>query len=134
MSPIVSTKKAVELRLATLGIPTAYENVEFNPVSNQLYLIAQFDIKPVTNPVVGDTYYREQIQFQVFVCDALNKGTASAFNTAEQIRILFSKGTFITQDGYRIGVLETPEIKGSAKTSDRLVVPVLIDLSVDVFN
>ena len=133
-SPILSTKKAAEIRLATLGIPTAYENAEFTPVANQAYIRVQFDIRNPSDPTLGDGYYREQIQLQVFVCDVLNKGTASAITTAESIRTLFKKGTFLLQDGYRISVLETPMIKGSIKTSDRLVVPVMIDLTVDVFN
>lgn len=133
-SPILSTKKAAEIRLATLSIPTAYENAEFTPVANQAYLMLQFVIQPPDNPVVGDKYYRERIQMQVFVCDILNKGTGSSITTAESIRALFAKGTAITQDGYRIQILSTPSIKGSTKASDRLVTPVFIDLTVDVFN
>lgn len=132
-SPILSTKKAAEARLATLSIPTAYENAEFKPTAGQKYLSVQFDIRTPDDPVIGDVYYRERISFQVFVCDLLNKGTASAITTAEQIRDLFKKGTSLTQDGYSIYVLETPRISGSVKTNDRLIVPVLIDLVVDVF-
>lgn len=133
-SPILSTKKAAEQRLATLGIPTAYENAEFTPVANQVYLRVQFQIQNPDDPVRGDKYYRERIQLQVFICDLLNKGTASAIDTAETIRTLFAKGTFITQDGYRISVLSTPSIKGSVKTQDRLVVPLMIDLTTEVYN
>lgn len=132
MSAILSTKKAAEQRLATLGIPTAYENAEFTPVANQKYLRVQFVIQSPDDPTLGDRYYRENIQLQVFVCDILNKGTTSAITTAESIRDLFPKG-WSTQEGiYRISNFSTPRISGSAKTTDRLVVPVLIDLITEV--
>jgi hypothetical protein len=134
MSPILSTKKAVEVRLSTLGIPTAYENAEFTPVANQVYLRVQLQVQSPEDPTIGDLYYRERTQLQVFVCSLLNQGTASGITTAESIRSLFAKGTFLSQDGYRIYITTTPQIKGSIKTSDRLVTPVMIDITTDVFN
>lgn len=132
MSAILATKKAAEQRLATLGIPTAYENAEFTPVASQEYIRVQFVIQSPDDPVLGDRYYRENIQLQVFVCGLLNKGTASAITTAESIRALFAKG-WSTQEGiYRISNFSTPKISGTAKTSDRLVVPLLIDLITEV--
>lgn len=132
MSAILSTKKAAEQRIATLGIPTAYENSAFTPVANQKYLRVQFLIQPPVDPTLGDKYYRENIQLQVFVCDLLNQGTASSITTAETIRALFAKGWSAQEGIYRISNFSTPRISGSAKTSDRLVTPVLIDLVTEV--
>lgn len=134
MSPITATKKSIELRLGTLGLPIAYENVSFTPTPNQKYLILQFLQRGTDDPVIGDTYYRELTEVQIFVCDKLNIGTTSAIETAEQIRALFPKGLTLTQDGFNIHIFSTPQIKGSTKTSDRLVVPILIDLNTEVYS
>ena len=132
-SPISSTKRAVERRLNTLSpsVPIAYENVSFVPPTG-MYLRTQFTIQNPDDPVYGSGYYREQITFQVFVCEELNKGTTTAQTKAEAIRTLFTKGTSFTEDDYRIHVLQTPQIAGSVVTSDRLVIPVLIGLTVEV--
>jgi hypothetical protein len=132
-SPISSTKRAVERRLNTLSplVPIAYENISFVPPTG-MYLRTQFTIQNPDDPVYGAGYYREHITFQVFVCEELNKGTVSAQTKAEAIRTLFTKGTSFTEDDYRIHVLRTPQIAGSIVTSDRLVIPVLIGLTVEV--
>ena len=132
-SPISSTKRAVERRLNTLSpsVPIAYENVSFVPPAG-MYLRTQFTIQNPDDPVYVTGYYREQITFQVFVCEELNKGTTTAQTKAEAIRTLFTKGTSFTEDGYRIHVLQTPQIAGSIITSDRLVIPILVGLTVEV--
>jgi hypothetical protein len=132
-SPISSTKRAVERRLNTLipSLPIAYENISFVPPTG-MYLRTQFTIQNPDDPVYGTGYYREQITFQVFVCEELNKGTVNAQTKAEAIRTLFTKGTSFTEDDYRIHVLRTPQIAGSIVTSDRLVIPILIGLTVEV--
>ena len=133
MSPITSTKRACERRLSTLNpaLPTAYENIKFNAPTTT-YLRTQFTIQDTEDPVYGTGYYREIMTFQVFVCTELNKGTASAQLIAEDIRALFRKGTTFTEDGYVVHILRTPQIAGSSITTDRLVIPVLIPLVVEV--
>lgn len=133
MSAILNTKKAVERRLATLGLPTAYESVSFSP-PNTLYLQTQFQIGTPEDPVLGDKYYRERISFQIFIADLLNHGTATAYNTAEQIRQLFDKGLTLIEGATRIYVLGTPQVSGSIVTNDRLIVPVLVDLIAEVYT
>lgn len=135
MSPITSTKKACERRLATLSpsLPTAYENVKFVPPST-MYLRTQFTVQEPEDPVFGRGYYRELMTFQVFVCEELNKGTTNAQTIAESIRSLFAKGTTLAEDGYMCHVLQTPQIVGSTVTTDRLVIPILISLVVEVNN
>jgi Bacteriophage related domain of unknown function len=133
-NPLTSTKKAVELRLATLGLPIAYENVEYKPVAGQKYVICQFVPRNPDDPTIGDTYYRERTELQLFVCDALNIGTAGALNTAQSIRDLFPKGWYVSQDGYKVYTFNTAQIKGAVKTNDRLVVPVIIDLVTEVYS
>lgn len=132
-SPISSTKRAVERRLNTLtpSVPIAYENVSFIPPTG-MYLRTQLTIQNPEDPVYGTGYYRERITFQVFVCEELNKGTVSAQAKAEAIRTLFTKGTSFTEDDYVVHILRTPQVAGSIVTSDRLVIPILISLVVEV--
>ena len=134
-SPILNAKKAVERRLATLlpSLPTSYEGVKFTPPSS-MYLRTQFQLQSPDDPVIGDSYYRERITFQVFVVDTLDKGTALAISKAEEIRSLFAKGTTMQEDGNNIYVLTTPQLTGTAITNDRLVVPVLVTLVVEVYK
>jgi hypothetical protein len=133
MSAILNTKRAAERKLLTLGFPVAFENVDFTP-NTGVYLKTQFQIQSPDDPVIGDTYYRERINFQVFVTDDLGKGTANALTVAEAVRNLFEKSSFMDESGTHIYVLSTPRISGSAVTKDRLVVPVIIDLVAEVFN
>lgn len=132
-SPIVSTKKALERRLSQLTptLPIAYENVAFTPPAG-MYLRVQFNIQPPDDPVFGKGYYRERLQFNIFVCEELNKGTSNAQTKAEAIRELFKKGTYLLEDTYSIHILTTPQIAGSVITIDRLIIPVLINVVTEV--
>lgn len=134
-SPIINAKRACERRLTQLStpLPTAYEGVSFVAPAG-LYLRTQFVLLPPDDPVIGAGFYRERMVFQVFVCDLLNIGTTNALTKAELIRSLFSKGTAMQESGNNIFVYETPQISGSAITNSRLVVPVLINLAVEVFS
>lgn len=136
MSPILNTKIAVEDRLK-LQFPStkiAWEGVSFKPPANQMYLHTQLVILTPDEPTIGDRYYRERIQFQVFVCDVLNKGTANALTVAEQIRALFDKGTTLVQNTSTIHIVSTPRIDSPTVTEDRLVVPVIIELWTEVYK
>ena len=134
MSAILNVKKAFERRILTLGHPVAFEGVSFSPVSNQLYLRTTFKINPPDDPVIGDTYYRERVTFQVFVSDKSNAGTGNALTVAESVRSLFNKGLTLIEGPTRIYILGTAQIAGVMQASDRLVVPVLIDAVAEVFN
>ena len=133
MSAILNTKKACERLLATLGLPTAYENTNFVPPVG-LYLRTQFSIGTPLSPTLGSGYVREQITFQVFVCDVLNKGTANALQVAEQIRSLFYQSLSIQEGNNSIHIFEVPRIAGCITATDRLVVPVIIHLATEQFN
>lgn len=135
MSAIINIKKAAERRLAT-AFPTtaiAYENVKFEPPA-AMYFRTQFVISPPDDPVIGDAYYRERLQFQIFVVDKVNAGTANAYTVAEQLRALFAKATTMQEAGTNIYVLNTPQISGSIVASDRMVVPVIVSLIGEVFT
>ena len=132
---ILDTKRAVERKLNTLlpAIPTAYEGVTFSPPSG-IYQYVQFVIGKPTDPVLGTEFHRENIEAQIFVCDVLGKGTANVLARAELTRELFTKGTFMLENNTRIHVLETPKIQGVLPTKDRLVVPIIVPLTVEVYR
>ena len=135
MSAILNIKKAAERRLATAFPATqiAYENVKFDPPAS-MYFRTQFLVSPPDDPVIGDAYYRERLQFQIFVVDKVNAGTANAYSVAEQIRAVFSKATTMQEQGTNIYVLRTPQVSGSIVASDRMVVPVIVTLVGEVFT
>ena len=136
MSPIINTKIAVEdrLKLQFPSIKIAWEGISFKPPANQMYFHTQFVMLTPDEPTIGDKYYRERIQFQVFVCDVLNKGTVNALTTAEQIRQLFDKGTTMVQAGSSIHIVTTPRVDSPMVTEDRIVVPVIIELWTEVYK
>lgn len=136
MSAIITAKKLVETRLKTISpaLPIAWESVLFNPPADgSKYLRCSFQIGTPDDSCVGGSYYRERVTFNVYVLDKLNIGTTGALTTAEAIRDLFHKKYSATEGNTRIHVLQTPHIAGSVVTSDRLVIPISISLTVESF-
>lgn len=133
MSAILDAKRAVERRLSQAFPTTAisYENVEFKPTNN-LYLRTTFRVNRPTDDSIGNNCYRENITFTVFVCDKLNEGTSNAISIAEQVRGTFYKRLTLQEGTTRIHVLQQPQVSTAAKTVDRLVIPVVITLTVEV--
>lgn len=134
INPIISVKRALERRLKTLNIPTAYEGITFNPPAEELYLRVMYIVANPDDPVLGDKYYRERLSFQVYVCDKLNIGTTNALSKAQLVRELFNKGFYTQEDNVNISVINTPSIKSSIVTQDRLVIAVTIDILAEVWR
>jgi hypothetical protein len=132
---ILIAKNTLESRLAANfpTTPIAYEGVSFSPPSGN-YLRCQIKILEPDDRVRGAAYYRENLVFQVFVVTTVNQGSASAITLAQQIRSVFPKGWATNITNGRIHVLNTPQI-GSVMTPDnRLVVPVFIPVTMEVFS
>jgi len=132
---IIIAQTAVRRRLAALtpSLPTAFEGIPFTAPTG-MYQRLQFVISPPTDPTFGTYFYRENIQVQIFVADKLDVGTAGAIVRAQLIRDWFHKGLTLEESGVRMHVLRTPQIAGATVTSDRIIVPVLIPLTVEVYN
>lgn len=132
---ITIAQTAVRRRLAALtpSLPTAFEGIPFTAPTG-MYQRLQFVISPPTDPTFGTYFHRENIQVQIFVADQLDVGTAGAFARAEVLRDWFYKGLTLTESGVRMHVLRTPQIAGASVTSDRIIVPVLIPLIVEVYQ
>lgn len=133
---IIETEKAVRRHLLTLSpqLPTALEAIPFDPTPSGMYQRLQFLVNPPTDPVLGRGYHRENIQVQIFIVDELDIGTSGAISRAQDIRDLFHKGLTLNESGISMYVLKTPQITGATVASDRVIVPVLIPLVVDVFE
>lgn len=134
MAEILNIKKALERKLSQVPgvVATAYEGVEFTPPVSAMYQRTQLVFNTPRDPSFPIGYHREVVQFQVFVCDVKGKGTATALAYAETIRTAFHKGWSTTEGNTLIRSLQTPQIGSVFITNDRVVVPVLIDLTCEV--
>jgi len=132
---LLTIRKLLEGRLNTLSpsLPIAFENVSFKAPTTK-YLRANINIRKPDDSVLGSSYYREIITFNVYVVDQINIGTGGAFTTAEAIRDLFAKGTALQESNVTIKIIQTPQIQGSTIASERLVVPVLISAIAEVIS
>lgn len=134
MSAIIIAKKLVETKLKTISpsLPIAWEGVSFNPPADgSKYIRCTLTIGKPDDRCKGGTYYRENAIFNVYVMDKLNIGTVPALTTAELVRGLFPKGSSIEEGNTRVNILTTPHISGVVATSDRLVCPVAISLTIE---
>ena len=132
---ITKAKRALRARLINEfpNVDVAVENIPFTS-NHERYMAVQFVINPPTDPTYGPWYYRENISFQIFVSDKLGIGTEGAEELAENIREVFYKGMSLQVDDYRLHILRTPHIAGAKVTADRLIVPVLIPVQVEVYK
>lgn len=128
-----NAKKAFEkyLNALTPSIETAYEAVSFNPTSGVPYQYVQLTPWKPQNPTLGDQYFRDTGEFQIFLCYPTGKGTGEVLARAELVRLHFKRGTTLTEGVSKILITDTPKIAGSIIAQDRVVVPVLIRYSVE---
>lgn len=136
MAVITDIKRASERRLLAItpSVATSFEAIEFNPPVDLMYQRCQFMILPPDDPAFPPGYYRERVQMQVFVADTKGHGTTAANERAELIRSTFFKGLSYTENSIHIRVLETPQIQSAFISQDRVIVPVMIDLTCDVYS
>lgn len=129
-------KKALELHLSTIApaLSTAYEGVSFTPVVGTPYQRVILVPRKPKNTTMGDDHYREVGEFQIFLCYPTNQGTGNALARADVIRSHFQRGTSLIEDDIVVQINYTPQIGGSSIAGDRLVVPVIIPYSVEIFN
>lgn len=130
---VLKTQSGLIKHLNTLvpSLPTAYEGLSFTPPSGT-YQRVQFRVNQPDDPVLGVGYYRERIEMQIFVNAPTNKGTGEALARAELLRTHFKKGTTISEAGVLMHILQTPQISGTIAVGDRIICPVLIDVTAEV--
>ena len=133
---ILNTKKAAERLLLSITpvIPTGFEGVNFDPPVDSIYQRCQFRIDSPTDPTFPAGYHRENIEMQVFIAGVKGEGTADVLARAELIRQVFYKSRSFVEGATRIHILRTPQIGSVFPTQDRVVVPVLIPLTAEVYQ
>lgn len=131
---IAETKRVLERHLNGLipTLPTAYEAVSFTPPTT-MYQRVQLVIRKPTDPVIGAGYHRDNLQLQIFIVGEANKGTAESIIRAELIRSRFKKGTTFQEGLFRIHILETPTVGSVQPIGTRTIIPVLIDVTTEVY-
>lgn len=129
-------KKALEKHLALLtpALSTAYESVSFSPVQGVPYQRVYTIPRRPENPTIGDSYYREVGEFQIFLAYPNNKGSGEILARAELVQQHFARGTTLTEGGLDINIMRTPQIAGSTISGDRIMVPVIIQYSAGVLQ
>lgn len=130
---IENTKKALEKHLSALtpSLSTAYEGVSFSPVNGTPYQRVQLVPSRPENPTLGDDYFRDNGEFQVFLLYPSNKGTGEVLGRAEALRSHFKRGTTLTEGNSVVQIMRTPYISGCTIIGDRVIIPVLIRYSVE---
>jgi hypothetical protein len=130
---IENTKKALEKHLSALtpSLSTAYEGVSFSPINGTPYQRVQLVPSRPENPTLGDDYFRDNGEFQVFLLYPSNKGTGEVLGRAEALRSHFKRGTTLTEGNSVVQIMRTPYISGCTIIGDRVIVPVLIRYSVE---
>ena len=131
---ILNIKRAFEKKLAAMSpaISTAYESVSFTAVPGTPYQRTQLLPRRPENPTMGDGYYREVGEFQIFLAYPANKGAAEVLARAELVQQHFARGTTLVEGAHEINIMRTPQIAGNIIVSDRIIVPVIIQYSVGV--
>lgn len=133
---ILKATIALDKRLATAfpSVTIVYEGQKVNPPTNSIYFRTQHVLLEPVDPVLGSRYRREPINYQVFVVSPTNLGVGEALTKAEEIQELYKRGTIISVDNLRIQIFNTPQIASATPISDKLVVPVIIPVTVEVYD
>lgn len=130
----VKIRAAFEKRLATMSpaLATAYENVDFVPVTGTPFQRTNLLPAMPDNTTKGASFYREQGLFQVTLCYPLNKGANAAQARAELVKTHFMRGTSMVESGLVVNVTNTPTIAPAFTDGDRYVIPISIYYIADI--
>ena len=105
----LNIRRAFEKRLALMSpLATAYENVNYVPVTGTPYQRASLLPAQPENPTLGDAYYREVGVFQVSLYYPVNVGSSTAETRAEAVISHFKRATSMVEDGQSVQVIQTP--------------------------
>lgn len=131
---IVNIKKALEKHLAGLlpKIATAHEGVSYVPENGVAYQRVVVVPRKPLNPTMGDDYYRDIGELQVFLAYPTAQGTGEVLARAELIRTHFKRATTLVEGDSRVLIVRTPQIVGTTTIGDRVIVPVIIEYSSEV--
>ena len=129
MSPENIFRKLIEERVQTLGYPVAWQNVEFNP-PDSLYLAVTYTFRKPNDDSVGANCKIKTANVNIYVMEELNVGTGNAFEVASEIEQLFQRGVTMEESNVRLMILNTPQISGSIPTTQRMVIPIIVPVTI----
>jgi hypothetical protein len=135
MDPILIAKLQLEKRLRD-SFPTlqiALEGVAFT-APEAMHLYCNFNIFDPDDSTLGSRYYRENLEFVVYVSAPKNQGTGPALTQAGLIRQAFPRGLALDVDNTRVHLFCTPKISGTITAGSRVVIPVTIPVTVEVLD
>lgn len=127
---IQNIRRAFEKAITDLSpeLDTFYENAPSGkPTQKKAYQKLQLIPFRPENPTLGDGYYREVGEFQVFLCYPSREGTDAALTKAQEIRDFFFRGSTFVEGGSEVIIQRTPAIERGMTIEDRYVVPVIIE-------
>lgn len=124
---VVSIRTALETALNAMSpaLSTAWENVEFDPVSGTAYQRVAVLFATPSN-TENTASHVEQGFMQVTLCYPLGTGSAAAAARAELIRTTFPRRTTVTSGGINTTIHRTPEIMPAYVDKDRFCIPVRV--------
>lgn len=117
---------ALSTQLATLDLPTAWENSRFKPTAGQVYLAEKL--------ISGDTIavgFASQASdeyggiYQVLVYAPADAGKGIARSTADTVAAAFVRGDRLTYEDVTVTIQSTSQAVGFM-SGDRFVVPVSV--------
>lgn len=118
---------ALSTRLATLGLPTQWENSQFTPTANQTYLVEAF--LPAATLAVGvATSSADEFSgiYQVMVMSPRGGTKGPGLAAAEQVLAAFTRGLRLTRSGITVTILRS-SLGPALMQDDRWGIPVSID-------
>lgn len=116
---------ALAARLATLGIPTQYENAAFVPIAGQTYLAESF--LPAERQAVGLSQTDAIVGvYQVSVMAPKDGTKGPGYTTAKLVSALFPRGLRIVRDGVTVTVMQSSQAP-AISMADRWMVPVSVE-------
>jgi|APGre2960657404_1045060.scaffolds.fasta_scaffold00061_10 hypothetical protein len=130
-------RRAFEKAVTALSpeIDTFYENApSVKPTQKKAYQKLQLIPFRTENPTIGDNYYREVGEFQVFLSYPSREGTDKALEKAQEIKDYFFRGNTLLENETEIIIERTPFVDRGVVIDDRYVVPVIIQYFASVLK
>ena len=116
---------ALAARLATLAIPTQYENAPFVPLAGQTYLAEAF--LPAERQAVGLAKTDAIVGvYQVAVMAPKDGTKGPGYTTAKLVSALFPRGLRIARDGVTVTIMQCSQAPAMTM-GDRWMVPVSVE-------
>jgi len=104
---------------------TAWENMDFVPITDVPYQSVKFNFAAPDNPEFGASYFAQGFM-QVDCVYPLQAGTGAALTRAELIVSTFKRGNTYVNSGITTHIVNTPQILAGYPTATDYVIPVRV--------